>query len=445
MNFKLDSQTLSDLEVFHNLDGRSLFDLFNSCVSIGGKELLTEIMSAPSCDKRFLRNRIESIAYFRTHPGIAAQLDIDRNSLDFIEHYLNYYDYPTRKLSNFRAVEKAIFNKISPSNHYYIIERGIDYTVELLNVLHDFFYQLDETVIPIYLKNIREKVLSIFVKPEFAHALTIKKIRKLKAVEIASFDYLFRYTDNLKIRYLIDLMYYLDVLITVGKVAEKNRFSYPEISDSKEALIEAKNLFHPFVKNCIANDVVMHRKSNLLFVSGPNMSGKSTFLKSIGVSAYLAHIGFPVPAEHFKIGLLTGIYSTINLKDSLNNSYSHFYAEVKRIKDIASEIQKESNVLVIFDELFRGTNVKDAYEGSLAIISALAKTNNSLYVISTHILEVADQLNDKNIKYVYLETLNENGKPQYTYKVKDGTSNERLGMYIIRKEKIIEIINKIGS
>lgn len=444
MKFKLDNQTKEDLEIFRSNGGKSLFELFNCCVSYGGKELLNKIMSEPSADRQFLEERIETIAYFQANAESISTLNIDKNSLDFIEHYLSYHDYPTRKMSKFRAIERALIYKIAPNNDYYILERGIDYTIELLNILYDFFDTLDEASLPEYLKTTREKVLSTFLLKDFAPILTIKNLRKLKATEIAHFDYLFRYTANFQIRFFIELMYYLDVLISVSKIAKKYRFSYPQILSPENKIIEANNLFHPLVKSCVANNVTLNAESNLLFVSGPNMSGKSTFLKSLGLSAYLAHIGFPVPADYFRISLLSGIYSTINLKDNLNSNYSHFYAEVKRIKNIALELKKEKDMLVIFDELFRGTNVKDAYEGSLAIISAFAKSNNSFYVISTHILEIADHLKHKNIKFVYLETLNENGNPKYTYKLKNGISNERLGMYIINKENIIEIISELN-
>lgn len=444
MKFKLDSQTQSDLGIIHTDSGKSLFDLFNICTSLGGKTLLSKIMLEPLSNKQLIQERIETISYLQSNPAIAYSLDIDKNSLDFIEHYLNYYDYPTTKPSKFRAVEKAILYRLSPNNHYYIIERGIDYTIELANTIYNFFNSLNDDLIPTFLKEARDKVLSIFEIEELDYILTIKELRRLKAIEIANFDYLFRYIHIEKIRYLIDLIYYLDVVINVGRVSEKKGFSYPNILDSKNRKIEAKSLFHPLVKNCVVNDICMDTNSNLLFVTGPNMSGKSTFLKSLGVSAYLAHIGFPVPAQSFSISLLTGIYSTINLRDNLNNNYSHFYSEVKRIKTIAQEMQNESNVLIVFDELFRGTNVKDAYEGSLAIISALAKTNQSFYVISTHIIEVADQLKDNNIKFVCLETSSEDGHPKYTYKLNNGISDERLGMHIIKRERIIEIINNIG-
>ncbi|OPZ30424.1 MAG: DNA mismatch repair protein MutS [Bacteroidetes bacterium ADurb.BinA174] len=444
MNFHLDKQTNADLEVFQTSEGKSLYDFFNQCKTYGGKQELTKIMSTLSTDIDFLNERIETIRYFHSNPDIISSLIIDKNTLDFIEHYLNYGNYPTRKTSKIRAIENALIYKIKPNNDYYIVERGIEYTIELLNILYRFFTQDYDFSTVKYLNTTREEIISIFTQSEFKPILEIKKSRKLKAIEIATFDYVFRYTHKSNIRFCIDLVYYLDALFAVCKVANKHHFCFPDLLSSDKRVFKANNLFHPLLENAVSNDVNMDKKMNFMFITGPNMSGKSTFLKSLGIAAYLAHIGFPVPAKTFSISMLSGIYTTINLKDSLHANYSHFYAEVKRIKEIAQKLTKDDNMLIIFDELFRGTNVKDAFDGSLAIISAFAETNNSFYVVSTHILEVAEKLNNKNIRFMHLETRNDNEIPVYTYKLKTGISNERLGMYIINKEKIIEIINNIG-
>jgi len=101
-------------------------------------------------------------------------------------------------------------------------------------------------------------------------------------------------------------------------------------------------------------------------------------------------------------------------------------------------------MMVIFDELFRGTNVKDAYDGTLAIVSAFAQIRSSFFVISTHIVEVVEELKiNKNINFRYFDIKEENGHPVYTYKLREGMSSDRLGMYIIKKEGVIEMIHDI--
>ena len=177
------------------------------------------------------------------------------------------------------------------------------------------------------------------------------------------------------------------------------------------------------------------------------MAGKSTFMKSFAISIFLAHVGFPVPAEAMEFSVRNGMFTTINLPDNLSMGYSHFYAEVLRVKKVAQQVRQTPNLIIIFDELFRGTNVKDAYDATLAVTEAFTEIRNCTFMISTHIIEVGQVLKERcsNIKFVYLPTVMEGSTPVYTYKLKEGITNDRHGMIIINNEKIIEIINGEGG
>lgn len=113
---------------------------------------------------------------------------------------------------------------------------------------------------------------------------------------------------------------------------------------------------------------------------------------------------------------------------------------------MAAKVGSVKNLLVIFDELFRGTNVKDAYDASLAIVKAFAEVKSSVFMISTHIVEVADELKDAdNIFFNCLSTEMMQDKAVYTYKLKPGISNERLGMRIIEDEGLVDLIKAFSK
>ena len=173
------------------------------------------------------------------------------------------------------------------------------------------------------------------------------------------------------------------------------------------------------------------------------MAGKSSFLKAVGLAVYLAHIGFPIFAKNMNTTVFNGMITTINLPDNLGQGLSHYYSEVRRVKEAAIQLRDHRKTLIIFDELFRGTNVKDAFDASLLIISELTKVKHSVFLISTHIVELAQELAIyKNVTFKYMDTYFEKEKPVFTYKLMDGISKERLGMYIVVNEGIVDIIKQ---
>jgi len=444
MKFEVDKQTKKDLEIFDTVKGgKSVVSLFDHTQCVGGRQKLYSFLSSPLADPTEIIERKESIAFFQKH--FPDGMEINKDSLDFTEYYLRHTSLATKPISRFVAMEKKLFSKLSQNNEYYMMETGVEATFKILKEIHKFSELLTDKLKgndkPKYLQRNNDKLRDLFSKPDYAALL---KKKKLKAHDITNYDHVFRYTNRNDIFFLLELIYEYDAFQAIAQTAERYGFSYPDILPNDVNRLEVEGLFHPFVEDAIANDIRFERSSNLLFVSGPNMAGKSTFLKALGVSVYLAHAGFPVPAKNMKMSTLSGLSTTINISDNLNSGYSHFYAEVMRIKDVARKLETNKNMMVLFDELFRGTNVKDAYDGTLAIVSAFSRIDTSFFVISTHIVEVAKELEDnKHIMFYYFNILEKDGHPVYTYKLKEGVSEVRLGMYIIRKEGVIDLINSI--
>jgi DNA mismatch repair ATPase MutS len=115
---------------------------------------------------------------------------------------------------------------------------------------------------------------------------------------------------------------------------------------------------------------------------------------------------------------------------------------VLRLKKVAEQVSRTEDLFVIFDELFRGTNVKDAYDATVAVTEAFAEKRNCTFIISTHIIEAGEALREKcdNINFVYFPTVMKGNIPGYTYQLTPGITNDRHGMMIINNLRIIEII-----
>ncbi|MDR1502378.1 MAG: hypothetical protein LBT43_07995 [Prevotella sp.] len=447
MKFEVDSQTLKDLEIFDTVkDGTSVFSLFNHTQCYGGRRILYNFLSNPLTDLGKITERTDTIEFFQKY--LPEGLSVDKDSLDFTEYYIRHGDYPTRIPTWFTALERMIMDRISTNTEYYLVKKGVGSTVDLLKTIYAFSHVLADKFkgnnYPKLLEKNNEKVLEIFSSDDYAGIIRLG--RKIPSYETSRLDYMFRYTHKKDILFFLDLIYEYDAFLSIAKAADKYGLSYAEILPADDNRLEIDGLYHPFVEEAIPNDMGFEKPSNLLFISGPNMAGKSTFLKALGLSAYLAHVGFPVPAKRMTLSILSGLCTTINISDNLSSGYSHFYAEVMRIKDVARQLKTHRNMLVIFDELFRGTNVKDAYDGTLAVVNAFTEVKSSFFVISSHIVEVTKELEtNKNIEFSYFEILEQDGHPVYTYKLKDGISQVRLGMYIIRKENLIETIKEINN
>ena len=131
------------------------------------------------------------------------------------------------------------------------------------------------------------------------------------------------------------------------------------------------------------------------------------------------------------------------MADNIGLGYSHFYAEVVRVKQAAEAAANGKSLLLMFDELFKGTNVKDAYDSTLAVIEGLADYTQCLFIVSTHIIEVGASLERlHNIQFRYMPTIMDGHRPQYTYQLKEGVTENRQGMMIIRNEGVLELLEQ---
>jgi DNA mismatch repair ATPase MutS len=245
-----------------------------------------------------------------------------------------------------------------------------------------------------------------------------------------------------RLKTLLELTYEIDLYIAVAGVAKARGFSYATALPKEKHLMTATGVRHPGLEKAVANSLSFNGNSNVLFLTGANMAGKSTLMKSAGILLYLAHMGFPVAAAEMQFSVLDGIYSSVNVPDDLNKGYSHFYAEVLRVKKVAEEVAADKSLFIIFDELFKGTNVKDAYDATLAVTTAFTNFSSCFFIISTHIFEVghALQLKENKIQFEFLPTVMKNNVPQYTYQLQKGITADRQGMIIIENEGILDML-----
>lgn len=434
-HFLIDKQTSKDLGLAINYDEESLLSLFEKPESKGGKAYLEKLFGNPTKSKILLQNRQESIKFFQKNDGL---LRLDRKQLDFITVYLE--SGIAMNSSQYSSLSIYLKNKYRTSNNFYIQETGMQHVFEFLKEALQLAAKIQDLNPNWYLSNLAYQIQEQINSSNLGDFMDSYGQKPLY-LHFSEFDFMLRNKGKEQLIWLLERFYEFDAYNAVAQTSKTLKFAFPDFEDTQSSLIEIEGLFHPKLAKAVGNDFTISATENMCFLTGANMSGKSTFLKAFGLAIYLAHLGFPVPAVKMKTSIFDGLFTTINLSDNINHGLSHFYSEVKRVKEVASEIKNDKNLVVIFDELFRGTNVKDASAASSMIISAIAQQPGSVYIISSHIMEIAQELEkQKNIFFKCFDVRVINDEAIYTYKLVDGVSKDSLGLHIVIKEQIVELL-----
>lgn len=212
-------------------------------------------------------------------------------------------------------------------------------------------------------------------------------------------------------------------------------FVFPEINSNHE--ISFENLSHPLLnpKTRIGNSVNFQSQS-FMILTGSNMSGKSTFLRSLGINMVLSGIGSPICASKANVHPLP-ILVSMRLSDSLSDSESYFYAEIKRLKQIMDELQKNC-AFVLLDEILRGTNSDDKRSGTIEVVKKMI-TKNAIGAIATHDIEVCLTTNDfpNQLTNKCFEVEIVNDDLYFDYKLHDGICKNKSATFLMKKMGVI--------
>jgi DNA mismatch repair ATPase MutS len=214
-------------------------------------------------------------------------------------------------------------------------------------------------------------------------------------------------------------------------------FINAEISDT--IYIEASELGHPLIdpKECITNSITIGNGPGVLIVTGANMAGKSTFLRTLGTNIVLALNGAPVFAKKFKCPLIR-LRTGMRTADSLKDHQSYFYAELDRLKSIMDELRSNKPLLILLDEILKGTNSTDKQAGSIALVKQLLP-HPCLAIIATHDLALGELEHEfpSKVKNFHFEPNIENDQLSFDYKLKPGIAQKMNATFLMKKMGII--------
>ena len=211
---------------------------------------------------------------------------------------------------------------------------------------------------------------------------------------------------------------------------ENEDYSIPEIVDYK--MVEGKAIGHPLLgKKAVTNDFSLKEPHRAVLITGSNMSGKSTFLRTLGSNLLLSYLGTRVRAEAFTCGIMS-IYTCMRVNDDLKESISSFYAELLRIEEVIKATKEDKPIFYLLDEIFKGTNSMDRHKGAEILLKQLMK-RNTLGLVSTHDLELTDMENThKGVINYHFKEYYEDNTLKFDYKLRKGYSTTQNALYLMR-------------
>ena len=248
-----------------------------------------------------------------------------------------------------------------------------------------------------------------------------------------------------RIQVVASVLSEIDVLCSLAVVAESNNYVKPNIVDERSIYI--KDGRHPVVEKVnkneyVPNDVVMESKTNILLITGPNMSGKSTYMRMVAIIIIMAQIGSFVPCKEANIPIFDKIFTRIGASDDLVSGESTFMVEMKEANNAVSNATVNS--LILFDELGRGTATYDGMSLAQSILEYIHDKVKAKTLFSTHYheLTVLDQ-NLRNLKNIHVSAKEEDGNIIFLHKIKAGAVDKSYGIHVASLVNLpSEIINR---
>lgn len=437
---EIDKTTLNDLSIFNAEEEFSIFHKLDLTNTVGGREKLQQYFS-------------QSLTTIEAIEGIQQTLMVIRGKIDKWPSTISNGSIMVLQ-KFYESTIDEIPSRPSPAAAYsYKILHGPDFSLVKYSTGHCFDFikgmqQLVDTFLkddaPAPLRKLLERAQQLLNKQQLAIMAKTEKSDSLSMTEMLGLAGFLRYHFKPNIMELIDIYSRLDAWYAMAMAMDKYDLIFPEFIQSEMPTISASGLYHILLPHPVAYDITLDKTNNFLFLTGANMAGKSTFIKSVGAAVFLAHIGMGVPASSMRLTLFDGLLSNINVVDNIVKGESYFYNEVQRIKKTILKINDGRKWLILIDELFKGTNVQDAMKCSTVVIEGLIKIKNSLFILSTHLYEIGESLKaHNNIAFKYFETMVEDEQLKFSFQLKEGISNDRLGYLILKREKVIELLENL--
>lgn len=437
---QIDSTTFRDLSIFHTEEASSVFHKLDFTRTAAGREHLYAYFRSPHDRLEEIESTQSMLRHLSLHLDAWPE-SITNGTLLVVEKFLDYQLDPLPASPDaFNAWLYRIFN----GPDFSLARYSIGHLADLVTGMRKLAELLDREDVPVRLRLILSDIRRL-LRHTMVERLALRPAGRAFGVrETVIYARFFHHEFRQQTLELIQCYGRLDAWHSMAVAHDRLGLHFPEFIRSEDPVIDARGLFHLLIPKPVPYDVRMDPDTNFMFLTGANMAGKSTFIKSVGIAVFLAHLGMGVPAASMRLTLFEGILSNINVMDDIIRGESYFFNEVQRIRHTVERISDGRRWLVLIDELFKGTNIQDAMKCSVTVIRGLIRIRRALFILSTHLYEIGDELKPyPNICFRFFETSVLDDQLIFSYQLRDGISNDRIGYLILKREKVTDLLERL--
>lgn len=435
---QIDKTTLNDLSIFAQEEEHSLFHFLNYTRIYGGKGWLHTFLSNPLDSIRQIEETQQTIQRIIAIKAYWTPL-ITNGTVMVIE---KFFDTPVSEIPARQDIISANLYRVFNASDFSLIRYSVKHCIDFIKGMKEMADILAQGNNPTLLKVLTDRIQMLLNKPAVQEMTMQKKDLPISA--ILSAGHFIRRHFKYEMQELVEICCKMDAYFSMATACLNRHFHFPVFAETNSPFLTAEELYHPLLTEPVAYDISLDEQQNFLFLTGANMGGKSTFIKAVGIGVYLAHIGMGVPAANMQLSFFDGVLSNINVVDNILQGESYFFNEVQRIRKTIEKISDGKKWLILIDELFKGTNVQDAMKCSTAVVEGLRKMHNALFILSTHLYEIGETLKHyPNIQFRYFETEVKDAQLLFSYRLKEGISNDRIGYLILKKEGVVDMLEKL--
>lgn len=438
---QVDKTTIQDIGLLDNPESKGLASYLDFCKTNGGKEKWMQLITHPLGTRESIEARQSVIQVMLEQKEFLDKMKISNGTCLVIDQFYNTGFRPIPKQI---SIPGAYWYQLWNKTDYALIAYSVQHIVSFIQSLNQWLKEFEAYQNKPILKELIEQIKQPITNLEcISYDVNTIKANPQRVLELG---YFFYYQYKAQIKTLQKHFYELDAYYSMATAMQQYQFHFPEWVAHASPLIEFEAAVHPLIKNPIGNALNLNEASRFLFLTGANMAGKSTFIKTVGLLVYLAHIGMGVPAKKCRLTLLDGLITNLNTADNVLKGESYFFNEVQRIKQTLTQVIDGKKYLVLIDELFKGTNIIDAMKCSTKVIEGLQALKQSLCILSTHLYEISTPLKAyPHIQFSYFETAVIQKDLVFNYTLKEGVSQDRLGYLILEREGVVDLIERINT